>query len=127
MTCPKISVTLYPQAIPAFDPEESLARKLVGSLAGWGMNLFMSRPLNKNRHQFGLPPMGSEGITSKLLDLILISPHIIEKNSHWEKGIENFNLPGKINGHIIAFLLQEVDMVWQDSQVGYKKGTKYGR
>lgn len=82
---PKISVTLHPQAIPAPVPEEPLARKMSGSLAGWGMNLFMSRPLNKLRQQVGLSPMGPEGITSNLLNLIPVSPHIIEQNSHWEK------------------------------------------
>jgi len=81
----RISVTLHPQAIPAPDPEEPLAKKMIGSLAGWGMSLFMSRPLNKIRQQVGLPPMGPEGITSNLLNLIPVSPHIIEQNSHWEK------------------------------------------
>ena len=82
---PQVSVTLHPQAIPTSDPEASLSNKLLGSLAGWGMSFFMSRPLDKIRRQVGLPPMGPEGITSNLLNLIPVSPHVIEPGRHWEE------------------------------------------
>ena len=82
---PKISVTLHPQAIPAPDPDASLSNKLLGSLAGWAMSFFMSRPLDKIRRQVGLPPMGPEGITSSLLNLIPVSPHVIEPDQRWEE------------------------------------------
>ena len=81
---PKISVTLHPQAIPAPDPEAPVSQKMIGSLAGWGMSFFMSRPLDKIRAKVGLPPMGPEGITSRLLNLIPVSSHIIKPYSHWE-------------------------------------------
>ena len=82
---PQVSVTLHPQAIPASDPEARLSSKVLGSLAGWGMGFFMSRPLDKIREQVGLPPMGPEGITSSLLNLIPVSPHVIEPGRHWEE------------------------------------------
>lgn len=81
---PKISVTLHPQAIPTPDPDAPLSNKVIGSLAGWGMRFFMSRPLDKIRMQVGLPPMGPEGITSRLLNLIPVSPHVIEPDLRWE-------------------------------------------
>ncbi len=81
---PAVSVTLHPQAIPTLDPETPLSKKLISSLAGWGMGFFMSRPLNKIRRQVGLPPMGSEGITSRLLNLIPVSPRVIEPDPRWE-------------------------------------------
>ena len=82
---PKISVTLHPQAIPSPDPGAPLSSKVIGSLAGWGMSFFMSRPLDKIRRQVGLPPMDPEGITSRLLNLIPGSPHVIEPDLRWEK------------------------------------------
>jgi len=81
---PAVSVTLHPQAIPTPDPEMQLSKKLIGSLTGWGMSFFMSRPLNKIRRQVGLPPMGPEGITSRLLNLIPVSPRVIEPDPRWE-------------------------------------------
>lgn len=81
---PKISITLHPQAIPDSNPEEPAIRKLVGSLAGWSMGFFMRRPLDKIRRKVGVEPMGQEGITSKLLNLIPISPHVFEPNPFWE-------------------------------------------
>ncbi len=81
---PKISVTLHPQAITAFDPSDPLFKRIVGSLAGWGMSYFMSRPLDRIRRRLGVPPMGPEGITSRLLNLIPVSPHVIEPDPRWE-------------------------------------------
>ncbi len=81
---PKVSATLHPQAIPARNPEAPYRDKLIESLAGWGMSFFMSRPLDKIRQRVGLQPMGPEGITSKLLNLIPVSPHVIEPDQHWE-------------------------------------------
>ncbi len=81
---PQVSVTLHPQAIPAPDPNAPYSTRLFGALAGWGMSLFMSRPLNNIRKEIGLPPMGPEGITSSLLNLIPVSPHVIEPDQRWE-------------------------------------------
>jgi sterol 3beta-glucosyltransferase len=84
LNLPKISVTLFPQAIPVKDENEPFLKRLVGSLAGWGMGLVMSRPLDKIRKKFGLPKMGPEGITSKTLNLLPISPHVIPPDPRWE-------------------------------------------
>ena len=80
----KISVTLFPQAIPVKDDSEPFMKRLVGSVAGWGMGLAMSRPLDRIRRKFGVPKMGPNGITSDLLNLIPISPHVIPPDSRWE-------------------------------------------
>ncbi len=84
LNMPKISVTLFPQAIPVKDADEPFFKRMIGAVAGWGMGLMMSRPLNQIRKNFGLPPMGDEGITSKLLNLVPISPHIIPPDPRWE-------------------------------------------
>jgi sterol 3beta-glucosyltransferase len=81
---PKISVTLFPQAIPVHDPSEPLLKRAIGALAGWGMGLVMSRPLNRIRRRVGVPPMGPEGITSKTLNLLPISPHVYPPDPRWE-------------------------------------------
>lgn len=82
---PTVSVTLIPQAIPARDPEASILTRSVMGLAGAGMGLMMSRPLNKIRQKVGLPPMGPEGISSKRLNLVPVSPRVVPRNTLWEE------------------------------------------
>ncbi len=81
---PRLSVTLFPQAIHVHDPAEPLLKRTFGALAGWGMGLVMSRPLNRIRRRLGVPPMGPEGITSPLLNLLPISPHVHPPDPRWE-------------------------------------------
>lgn len=81
---PKISVTLFPQAIPVHDPAEPLHKRAIGAIAGWGMGLLMSQPLDRIRKRAGVPPMGPEGITSRALNLLPISPHVISPDPRWE-------------------------------------------
>jgi sterol 3beta-glucosyltransferase len=82
---PKVSVTLMPQAIPIHDPGESLLKRMLGKLAGAGMGLVMTRPMNQIRHRAGLEPMGPDGITSSILNLIPISPCVNPPDPRWEK------------------------------------------
>ena len=81
---PKLSVTIFPQAIPVKDPEEPLLKRMIGTAAGWGMGLMMQRPLNRIRKRLGIAPMGTEGITSKVLNLVPISPQVIPPDPRWE-------------------------------------------
>lgn len=81
----KISVTLLPQAIPTNDSSEPLFKHMIGEAAGWGMGLMMKRPLDRIRRSLGVSPMGEEGITSKSLNLIPISPHVIPPDHRWEE------------------------------------------
>jgi UDP:flavonoid glycosyltransferase YjiC (YdhE family) len=81
---PIVSVTLMPQAIPVNDPKDSFIKKAVMRIAGAGMGLMMTRPLDQIRKRVGLPPMGATGITSPKLNLIPISSHIEPPNSLWE-------------------------------------------
>ncbi len=81
---PTVSVTLMPQAIPVNDPRSSLFKRGMMRIAGIGMGYLMTRPLNQIRKRFSLPPMGATGITSRILNLIPISPLIIPPNPHWE-------------------------------------------
>lgn len=81
---PAVSVTLFPQAIPVDDPDQSIFLRAIGKLAGAGMGLLMEQPLNKFRKQVGVKPMGAEGITSSILNLIPISAHISPPDPRWE-------------------------------------------
>jgi UDP:flavonoid glycosyltransferase YjiC (YdhE family) len=81
---PKVSVTLFPQAVPVRDPSEPLLRRTISMLAGWGMGLVMRRPLDRIRKRAGVPPMGPEGITSSRLNLLPISPHVCPPDPRWE-------------------------------------------
>jgi UDP:flavonoid glycosyltransferase YjiC (YdhE family) len=81
---PTVSVTLFPQAIPVKDPKDSFIKRAMMNLAGAGMGLMMSRPIEQIRKRVGLPPMGATGITSPDLNLIPISPLISPPNLLWE-------------------------------------------
>jgi len=81
---PTISVTLSPQAIPAQDPADSVIKRAIMRVAGAGMGLLMTRPLNQIRKRAGVRPMGPTGITSPRLNLIPISPEIYPPNPRWE-------------------------------------------
>lgn len=81
---PHVSVTLMPQAIPVYDPDEPWMKRAVGKVAGAGMGLMMSRPLDKIRKRVGVRPMGVTGITSPTLNLIPVSPNVISPNPLWE-------------------------------------------
>jgi sterol 3beta-glucosyltransferase len=81
---PTASVTLFPQAIPVTDPAQPPLRRLFGKLAGAGMGLLMTRPLNQIRKRVGLRPMGPTGITSSHLNLIPISPLVAPPDPRWE-------------------------------------------
>lgn len=84
LNLPTVSVTLLPQAIPANDPKATVISRGFMKIAGAGMGLVMTRPLNQIRKQVGVPPMGANGITSSTLNLIPLSSHIIPSNSLWE-------------------------------------------
>lgn len=81
---PTVSVTLMAEAIPVKDPKDSLPKRMLMSLAGAGMGLMMTRPINQIRKRIGLPPMGPTGITSETLNLIPLSPQISPPNPLWE-------------------------------------------
>ncbi len=81
---PIVSVTLMPEAIPVNDPNTSFLKRIFMNVAGAGMGLLMTRPINQIRKRVGLPPMGPTGITSERLNLIPISPQISLPNPFWE-------------------------------------------
>jgi UDP:flavonoid glycosyltransferase YjiC (YdhE family) len=81
---PTVSVTLMPEAIPVKDPQDSILKRMLMGLAGAGMGLLMTRPIDQIRKRVRLPPMGPTGITSETLNLIPLSPQISPPNSLWE-------------------------------------------
>ncbi|WKZ35130.1 MAG: glycosyltransferase [Anaerolineales bacterium] len=81
---PTVSVTLMPEAIPAKDPKDSFLKRALMGLAGAGMGMLMTRPIDKIRKRAELPPMGPTGITSETLNLIPLSPQISPPNPLWE-------------------------------------------
>lgn len=81
---PNVSVTLQPQAIPANDPREPVLRKALRRLVGAAMGLVLTRPFDRMRKKLGLAPLGPTGITSPVLNLIPLSPHVYPPNPLWE-------------------------------------------
>jgi sterol 3beta-glucosyltransferase len=81
---PTVSVTLISEAIPVKDPKDSFLKRALMGLAGAGMGLLMTRPIDQIRKRAGLPPMGPTGITSETLNLIPLSPQICPPNPLWE-------------------------------------------
>mgnify|MGYP005840529169 CR=1 FL=1 len=81
---PTVSVTLMPQAIPARDPAAPILKRAIMKMAGVGMGLMMTRPLDEIRRKVGLPPMGPAGITSERLNLVPVSPLVAPPNPLWE-------------------------------------------
>jgi sterol 3beta-glucosyltransferase len=81
---PTVSVTLMPEAIPVKDPQAPFLKRAVMGLAGAGMGLLMTRPIDRIRQRAGLPPMGPTGITSETLNLIPLSPQIVPPSPLWE-------------------------------------------
>jgi hypothetical protein len=84
LSLPTVSVTLMAEAIPVKDPKDSLVKQILFGLAGAGMGLVMTRPLDQIRKRAGLPPMGPTGITSQTLNLIPLSQQISPPNPLWE-------------------------------------------
>jgi sterol 3beta-glucosyltransferase len=81
---PTVSVTLMAEAIPVKDPQDAFLKRMVMGLAGAGMGMLMTRPIDRIRKRLGLPPMGPAGITSETLNLIPLSPQISPPNPLWE-------------------------------------------
>jgi UDP:flavonoid glycosyltransferase YjiC (YdhE family) len=73
-----------PQAIPRPNPRATLLQRVGTTVAGAGMGWLLTRPVNQIRARVGLPRMGPEGITSKLLNLIAISPAVYPPDPAWE-------------------------------------------
>ncbi len=84
LNLPTVSVTLMPEAIPANDPADPFFKKMIMKVAGAGMGLMMTRPVNQIRKRVGVQPMGPAGITSPRLNLIPISPSVSPPNPLWE-------------------------------------------
>jgi sterol 3beta-glucosyltransferase len=82
---PTVSVTLMPEAIQVEDPQDPWVKRAAMRVAGAGMGLLMTRPLDRIRRRLGLPPMGPTGITSPTLNLIPLSPQISPPNPLWEE------------------------------------------
>lgn len=84
LNLPYLSVTLMPWAIPWDDPERPLFRRLAYGVINGFVRLITTLPLNRMRKRQGLPPVGKEGFTSPLLNLIPVSPAVYEPNMLWE-------------------------------------------
>jgi len=73
-----------PWAIPWDNPERQLFRRLAYGVINGLVSLITTLPLNRMRKRQGLPPVGKEGFTSPLLNLIPVSPAVYAPNLLWE-------------------------------------------
>jgi UDP:flavonoid glycosyltransferase YjiC (YdhE family) len=81
---PYLSVSLMPWAIQWDDPDRPVVKRLVYSGIDGLVHLITTLPLNRIRKRQGLPPVGKEGLTSTLLNLVPVSPAVYPANPRWE-------------------------------------------
>jgi len=81
---PNVSVTFMPWSLPVADPRRTPFKRLAFAAIGRVISLITTRPLNRIRRRQGLPPVGPEGFTSKLLNLVPVSPLVYAPDPHWE-------------------------------------------
>lgn len=81
---PYLSVTLMPWAIPWDDPQRPFFKRIAYGAIDGLVRLITTRPLNRIRKKQGLPPVGREGFTSLLLNLVPVSPAVYPPNPLWE-------------------------------------------
>jgi sterol 3beta-glucosyltransferase len=84
LNLPYLSVTLMPWAIPWYDPDRPITTRVFYGVIDNLVHLITTGPLNRIRKKHGLPPVGKEGFTSTLLNLIPISPAVYAPNPRWE-------------------------------------------
>lgn len=81
---PYISINFMPWIIPIHDSNRPISQKLLSAGMNWFIGLLMRRPFNRMRRRHNLKPIGIEGFTSALLDIIAISPHVFVPNQCWK-------------------------------------------
>lgn len=82
---PVVSVTLQPQAIPTYDPLQSLFKRALAALAGAAISPLMVGPYNRLRRKAGVPPVKDiEGMMSARLNLIPASPLVVPPDKRWK-------------------------------------------
>lgn len=73
-----------PWAIPWDNPDRPFTTWFVYGVIDRLVHLITTGPLNRIRKKHGLPPVGKEGFSSTLLNLIPISPAVYAPNPLWE-------------------------------------------
>lgn len=81
---PYLSVTLMPWAIPWDDPQRPWYKRLLYAGIDGLVHRITTQPLNRIRMRQGLAPVGKEGLTSPLLNLLPVSPAVYPPNPLWE-------------------------------------------
>ena len=81
---PHVSVSFMPWGLPYKDPTRPLLKHVFYAAMDRAVAAITTRPLNRARRRLGLAPVGSEGFTSKLLNLVPISPSVYPPNPLWE-------------------------------------------
>jgi sterol 3beta-glucosyltransferase len=81
---PHISVSFMPWGLPYRDPARPILKRIFYAAMDGAVGAITTRPLNRARRRHGLPPVGSEGFTSKRLNLVPISPSVYPPNPLWE-------------------------------------------
>jgi len=81
---PNVSASFMPWGIAYDDPNRALPVRLAYGAIDALVGLITTRPLNRARKSLGLAPVGKEGFTSKLLNLIPVSPVVFSPIPHWE-------------------------------------------
>ena len=81
---PHVSVSFMPWGLPYKDPVRPFLKRVFYAAMDRAIGAITTRPLNRARSRFGLSPVGPEGFTSKLLNLVPISPSVYPPNPLWD-------------------------------------------
>ena len=80
---PRIAVTLQPTRVPRRESKQSALQRIIGKFWGTVMDSLLTRPFNQHRKSLGLTKLGEEGIFSKLLTLVPVSPVVFPPDDDW--------------------------------------------
>jgi UDP:flavonoid glycosyltransferase YjiC (YdhE family) len=73
-----------PWAIPWDDLDRPIIKRILYRSIDGLVHLITTRPLNRLRKSQGLPPVGDEGFTSAVLNLVPVSPVVFPPNPLWK-------------------------------------------
>ncbi len=102
LNLPYLSVTLMPWAIPWDDPDRPIFKRIAYKSINGLVHLITTRPLNGIRKRQGLPPVGREGLSSPLLNLVPVSPAVYPPNPLWEP-----------RHHVVGYWFAEGPSAWE--------------
>jgi sterol 3beta-glucosyltransferase len=103
---PYASVNLMPWGIRYDEPGRPILKRILFRAIDEFAAQVTTRPLNRLRRRQGLQPVGAEGFSSDLLDLIPVSPAVYPPNPNWD-----------LQHHVTGYWFVDEPAGWQPADV----------